>query len=80
MCIRKRIIAASEFQKQTADVFNMLAGTNKKEYFIKEDLSQEQIHIDMAIYLEILENIAANACGISSRRISFRLMWKIATT
>lgn len=73
LCIRKRIVAASEFQKKTVEVFNTLAGTNKKEYFIKENLSQEQIHIDMAIYLEILENIAANAMRYAKNSVNLEI-------
>lgn len=56
LCVRRSKVVASILQRKTADVFDTLSGTGKKEYSIVEKLSQEQFNIDMDVYLEILEN------------------------
>lgn len=69
LCVRRSKVVASILQRKTADVFDTLSGTGKKEYSIVEKLSQEQFNIDMDVYLEILENVVGNAMRYATSRV-----------
>lgn len=73
LCVRRSKVVASILQRKTADVFDTLSGTGKKEYSIVEKLSQEQFNIDMDVYLEILENVVGNAMRYATSRVKLEI-------
>lgn len=73
LCVRRSKVVASMLQKKTADVFDTLSGTGKKEYSIAEKLSQEQFNIDMDVYLEILENVVGNAMRYATSSVKLEI-------
>ena len=73
LCIRKSVVDVSILQKKTADVLDVLAGIYKKDYFITDHLCQKQFYIDMDIYLEIVENVAANAMRYAKSSVNLEL-------
>lgn len=73
LCVRRSKVVASILQRKTADVFDTLSGTGKKEYSIVEKLSQEQFNIDMDVYLEILENVVGNAMRYATSSVKLEI-------
>lgn len=73
LCVRRSKVVASILQRKTADVFDTLFGTGKKEYSIVEKLSQEQFNIDMDVYLEILENVVGNAMRYATSSVKLEI-------
>lgn len=73
LCVRRSKVVASILQRKTADVFDTLSETGKKEYSIVEKLSQEQFNIDMDVYLEILENVVGNAMRYATSSVKLEI-------
>ena len=73
LCTKKTLVDASTVAKKATDVFESLAKTYRKDYFITNHLSQKKFNIDMNIYLEIVENAAANAMRYAKSSVKLEI-------
>lgn len=69
--ITPELLDKSIIIRKSESILNTLAEKYGKRYSIQENLQQEQIKLDLDIYLEVLENIAAN--GMRYAKTSIRL-------
>lgn len=73
LCTKKTLVDAPTVAKKATDVFESLAKTYRKDYFITNHLSQKKFNIDMNIYLEIVENAAANAMRYAKSSVKLEI-------
>ena len=69
--ITPELLDKSIIIRKSESILNTLAEKYGKRYSIQENIQQEQIKLDLDIYLEVLENIAAN--GMRYAKTSIRL-------
>ena len=69
----KSCIDSCTIEKKTRKILETLADKGKKNYKVSYQCDISEMYLDLNIYLEIVENVVANAVRFANRKISAEL-------
>ncbi len=72
--VNRKLMNKASVLKKSEEVLHTLAEKYGKTYSIQETIQQKEIQLDIDIYMEILENITANAMRYAKKEIRLELV------